>query len=130
VNQIEISLSHIGPLLDGTLDQCLAETITPMAWGPLAGGRLVDNGPIELQAADHAHRIHVREVLDLVSRERGISRQTASLAWLLKHPAGILPVIGTTDPERIRDAVNATEIELTREEWYRLMEAAFGHRLP
>lgn len=129
-NQIEISLIRLDALQDGTLDQCLMEQITPMAWSPLGGGRLVDPGPIDLQSPDHAHRIHVREVLDLVARERGVTRTVAALAWLLKHPAKIMPIIGSTNAERVRDAVNATEIELTRDEWYRLTEAAVGQRLP
>jgi predicted oxidoreductase len=69
-------------------------------------------------------------MLDLIARERGVTRGVAALAWLLKHPAKILPIVGTTHLERIRDAINATEIELTRDEWYRLMEAAHGQRLP
>jgi len=129
-NQVEISLMRLECFHDGTLDQCLAEHITPMAWGPLAGGRLADTGPIDLQAPDHAHRIHVREILDLVARERGVTRSVAALAWLLKHPGRIVPIVGSTHPERIRDAINATEIELTRDEWYQLMEAALGQRLP
>jgi len=130
VNQVEISLARLDCFNDGTLDQCLAEKITPLAWSPLGGGKLVDSGPIDLQTPDHAHRIHVREILDRVARERGVTRSVAALAWLLKHPAGIVPIVGSTHPERIRDAVNATEIELTRDEWYRLMEAANGQRLP
>jgi len=130
VNQVEISLARLDAFHDGTLDQCLMEEITPMAWSPLAGGRLADAGPIDLQSQDHAHRIHVREVLELVSRERGVTRSVAALAWLLKHPAKIVPIIGSTNPGRIRDAINSTEIELTRDEWYRLMEAATGQRLP
>jgi predicted oxidoreductase len=130
VNQVEISLLRPDCLYDGTLDQCLAENITPMAWSPLAGGRLADNGPIDLQTPDHAHRIHIRETLDLVGRERGVTRSVVALAWLLKHPAKIIPIVGSTHPERIRDAINATEIELTRDEWYRLMEAVHGQRLP
>jgi predicted oxidoreductase len=129
-NQFEVSLAKLDSLQDGSLDQCLAEKITPMAWSPLAGGRLVDTGPIDMQAPDHAHRIHVRETLDLVARERGVTRMVAAVAWLLKHPARIVPILGTTNPERIRDAINATEIELTRDEWYLLMEAAHGQRLP
>jgi predicted oxidoreductase len=128
-NQVEFSLARLDCFFDGTLDQCLSHKITLMAWSPLAGGRLADNGPIDLQTPDHAHRIHVREMLDLVARERGVTRSVAALAWLLKHPAGIVPIVGTTNLERIRDAINATEIELTRDEWYRLMEAAHGQRL-
>ena len=130
VNQVEISLMRLDCFHDGTLDQCLAEHITPMAWSPLGGGRLVDSGPIDLQTPDHAHRIRVRETLDLVARERGVTRSVAALAWLMKHPAKIIPIVGTTHPERMRDAINATEIELTRDEWYQLMEAAVGQRLP
>ncbi|HKS38101.1 MAG TPA: aldo/keto reductase [Verrucomicrobiae bacterium] len=129
-NQVELSLARLDCFRDGTLDQCLAEQITPMAWSPLAAGRLPDTGPIDLQTPDHAHRIHIRETLDLVARERGVTRSVAALAWLLRHPSKIVPVIGTTNPERIRDAINATEIELSRDDWYRLMEAAHGERLP
>src|SRR6266446_6849972 len=129
-NQVELSLARLDCFHDGTLDQCLSDKITLMAWSPLAGGRLADNGPIDLQTPDHAHRIHVREMLDLVARDRGVTRSVAALAWLLKHPARIVPIIGTTHLERIRDAINATEIELTRDEWYRLMEAAHEQRLP
>jgi predicted oxidoreductase len=130
VHQVEISLSRLNALHDGTLDQCLTLKVCPQSWSPLGGGRLVDTGPIDLQSPDHAHRIHLREVLDILARERGVSRQVIALAWLLKHPAAIQPIIGSTNPERIRDAVNATEIELTRDEWYRLLEAALGERLP
>jgi predicted oxidoreductase len=59
-----------------------------------------------------------------------VTRSVVALAWLLRHPARIIPIVGSTVPERIRDSVNATEIELRRDEWYRLMEAAKGQRLP
>ena len=130
VNQLEISLSRLDCFRDGTLDQCLAERITPQAWSPLGGGRLVDAGPVDLQSPDHAHRLRVRGVLDQVARERGVSRQVIALAWLLKHPAGIVPIVGSTKPDRIRDAMKAVEVDLTREEWYRLLEAAQDQRLP
>jgi predicted oxidoreductase len=130
VNQVEMSLAKLDCLHDGILDQCLMENITPMAWSPLAGGRLADSGPIDLQTPDHAHRIHVRESLDLVARERGVTRCVVALAWLLKLPARIIPIVGSTHPDRIRDAISAMEIELTRDEWYRLTEAAHGQRLP
>jgi predicted oxidoreductase len=130
VNQVEVHLERLEPLLDGTLDQCLAERMTPLAWSPLAGGRLVDPTPIDLHSPDHAHRIHVREMLDLVARERGVTRAVVALAWLMRHPSRMVPIVGSTRPERIRDAANAAEIVLTREEWYRLLEAAYGQRLP
>ncbi len=130
VNQVEIHLARLEPLHDGTLDQCLAEGLTPLAWSPLAGGRLVDPTPIDLHSPDHAHRIHVREVLDLIAREREVTRSVVALAWLLKHPSRIVPIVGSTQPDRIREAVRAVELELTRDEWYRLLEASYGQRLP
>ena len=71
-----------------------------------------------------------RDVLGVLSRERGVSRSALALAWLRRHPSGILPIVGSTNPDRIREATPAAELELTREEWYRLMEAAHGQRLP
>ena len=61
---------------------------------------------------------------------RGVSRTDVALAWLLKHPAQIQPVIGSTNPDRIRQAAKAADLELTREEWYRLLIAARGEPLP
>jgi len=130
VNQVEISLARLDCFHDGTLDQCLAERITPQAWSPLDGGRLVEAGPVDLRTPDHAERLHVREVLDLITRERGVSRQVVALAWLLKHPSSIAPIVGSIQPERIRDAATAAQLDLTRDEWYRLFEAALGQRLP
>lgn len=130
VNQVEISLARLECLEDGTLDQCLAEKITPLAWSPLAGGQLADTMPIDLRSADHARRIGLREELDLVARERNSTRLLVALSWLLKHPSGIVPIVGSTQPDRIREAAKAVELDLTREEWYRLLEAGRGERLP
>lgn len=130
VNQVEISLAKLDCLHDGTLDHCLAEKITPMAWSPLAGGRLGTSDPIDLRDPDHARRLHIRETLDQIARAHETSRAVIALAWLLKHPSRIVPIVGTTDPEKIRELPKAADIELTRDEWYRLMEAALGHRLP
>jgi predicted oxidoreductase len=69
-------------------------------------------------------------VLEEIAKGRGVSRTVLALAWLLKHPSNIIPIVGSTNPERIREAVQATELELTREEWYRLLTAARGEPLP
>lgn len=130
VNQIELSLCRLEPFQDGALDQCLAERITPLAWSPLAGGRLASSTGVDMQDPLHARKLRLHETLDAVARDRGVGRAPVALAWLLKHPARIVPIVGSTDPERIREAVTAAEIELTREEWYRLFEAASGQRLP
>jgi predicted oxidoreductase len=130
VNQVEISLLQLAAFQDGTLDQCVSERITPMAWSPLNGGRLVEELPININSPGHAQRIGVREELERIARRHDSSRKNIALAWLLKHPAKIQPVIGSSKPENIRDAVKATEVNLSREEWYTLLETALGQRLP
>jgi predicted oxidoreductase len=68
--------------------------------------------------------------IDAIARERGTSRTGVALAWLLRHPARIVPVVGSTAPARIREAPAADALELTREEWYRLLRAARTEPLP
>ena len=130
LHQVEISLAKLSPFDDGTIDQCLAEKVIPLAWSPLAGGRLSDTLPIDINSPDHARRIGLRETLDDIARDYGVSRTLIALAWLLKHPARIVPIIGTAKPERIREAAQADKVHLSRDEWYRLLEAARGERLP
>ncbi|MCX6904493.1 MAG: aldo/keto reductase, partial [Verrucomicrobia bacterium] len=129
VHQVQISLAHLDCLEDGTLDQCLAEKMTPLAWSPLGGGQLADVMPIDLRTKDHAARLGLREEMEHLARERGSSRTIVALAWLLKHPSGIVPIVGSTKPERIREAAKALDFALSREEWYSLLEAARGERL-
>ncbi|HKI68118.1 MAG TPA: aldo/keto reductase [Verrucomicrobiae bacterium] len=130
VNQVEISLAMLEPFTDGILDQCLSEKITPMAWSPLAAG-LIGDGAAKLLPAQQGYRPEkFLPVLDEIARTRGVSRGVVALAWLLKHPSNIIPLVGSTRPERIRDAAKATELELSRDEWYRLLIAARGEPLP
>lgn len=129
VNQIEISLAQRGAFEDGTLDQCLQKNITPMAWSPLGGGLLGDGAKRLLPAQQSYKPEAIVKVLDEIASARGANRTLIALAWLLKHPGKIVPIIGTTNPERIREAARAAEFELTREEWYRLFIAAHGEPL-
>lgn len=129
-NQVEISLGQLATLDDGTLDQCLERHITPMAWSPLGGGQFADGARRLLKYQEGYRTEAVVPLLDQIAKERGVSRAAVVLAWLLKHPAGIMPIVGSINPDRIRDAVKATEFELTREEWYRLFVAARNEPLP
>ncbi len=130
VHQVEISLAKLDAFTDGTLDQCLVEKITPMAWSPLAGG-LIGDGAGRLLPAQQSYRPEkFLPALETIAKARGVSRVAVALAWLLRHPAKIIPIVGSTNPARIRDAARAVEIELTREEWYRLFTAARGEPLP
>ena len=76
------------------------------------------------------HTERIVEALDTIAEARGTSRIVVALAWLLKHPTGIVPIVGSTDPANIREAAKADAVELSREEWYRLLEAARGERVP
>ena len=130
VHQVELSLAKLDCFEDGTIEQCMGEKITPLGWSPLGGGRLSDSLPIDINSPDHARRIGLRETMNEIARDYGVSRTIIALAWLLKHPANIVPIIGSTKPDHIREAANAEKVHLSRDEWYRLMEAARGERLP
>jgi predicted oxidoreductase len=130
VNQVEISLLQRAAFEDGTLDQCLERNITPMAWSPLGGGLLGDGARKLLPSQQSYQAAETIAVLDEIARERGVSRTAIAYAWLLKHPSRIMPVVGTTDPKRIREAAGFDTIDLSREEWYRLLRAASGVGLP
>jgi predicted oxidoreductase len=121
-NQIELSPLHLQPLHDGTLDQCLALGIRPMAWSPLAGGRLFGGH-------DERER-RVRAALEQVAAEHGVSTATAACAWILRHPSRPLPVTGTRRIEAMREAVAATAVRLDRESWFRIWQGAAGHEVP
>ena len=131
VHQVEISLAKRECFTDGTLDQCMIEKLTPLAWSPLARGLLgygAKDVTSEQKVAYGAER--VIPILDAIAQARGVSRTIVALAWLLRHPSKIVPIVGSTNPDRIRDAVRATEIELSRDDWYRLLIAARGEPLP
>jgi predicted oxidoreductase len=130
VNQVEIHLGRLNCFSDGTLDQCLTEKITPLSWSPLGGGLLGTGGVVK---EDHPRRkvmLGVQKLLDELARAYGVSRTVMALAWLLRHPAGIIPIVGSTKPEHIKDATKADEVDIDREDWYRLLEAARGEPLP
>lgn len=130
VNQVEVSLAKLDCLTDGTLDQCLEKRITPMAWSPLGGGYLASGAILRLPAEQQRHAKAVLAAVDEIAARRGVSRTVIALAWLLKHPSKMVPIIGSNNPERIHDAAKAAEVELTREEWYQLLIAARGEQLP
>ncbi|MBX3734349.1 MAG: aldo/keto reductase [Verrucomicrobiae bacterium] len=122
VHQVEISLAQSTALEDGTLDQCLASRMTPLAWSPLARGALVPT--------PGAPRGALTDALIEAASARGVTPAAIALAWLLRHPAGIVPLIGSIRASRIWEAVAAIEVPMDREEWYRLLTAARDRRLP
>lgn len=125
VNQVEIHLGRLDCFYDGTLDQCIERNITPLSWSPLGGGWLGDGGTTE-----DPMRHKLLDLLDSIAAKHEVSRTAISLAWLLKHPSKIIPIVGSANPANIRIAVQADKIDLDREDWYRLLVAARGKGLP
>jgi predicted oxidoreductase len=130
VNQIEVHLGRLDPFVDGTLDQCIAEKITPLSWSPLAGGFLGEGGKVPDKHRRQEVMLKLVQDIDEIARRYGVSRTVMALAWLLKHPSKIIPIVGSSNPEHIRAAVKADEINLDREDWYRLYVSARGEKLP
>ncbi|WP_194868523.1 aldo/keto reductase [Pseudoalteromonas sp. PPB1] len=122
-NQIEFSPYEMKALDDGTLDQCQQLRIHPMLWSPLAGGRIF--------AEADAKALRLRECLSEVAEEVGASGIDAVIyAWLLMHPSKPSVVLGTGNIERVRTAVAARTLTLSREQWYRIWQASTGHSVP
>ncbi len=125
VNQVEIHLGRLDCFTDGTLDQCLELGVTPLAWSPLDRGKLATGAE-----PDSEKRRGLLDALDATAQEHGTDRTSVALAWLLKHPAGIIPIVGSANEARIRDLSRADTVELSRVTWYKLLEAARGERVP
>jgi hypothetical protein len=130
VNQVEVSLVQLYALHDGTLDQCQQLKVTPLAWSPLGAGLLGAGGKDLLPGQAHYNPARVLPVLDRIAQERGLLREVIALAWLLKHPARMIPIVGSTNPARIKQIAQADQVELTREEWYHLVTVARGAEMP
>ncbi len=126
VNQVEINIHNIDALHNGVLDQCQRMQVTPMAWCPIAGVAYPAWGNT-FSAEDEAR---IRAELDRQCAAYGAEDWIIALAWLLKHPAHIVPIIGSTTPGRIQAAKQALEVVYSREDWYRLLEARNGQPVP
>ena len=121
--QPEFSPLAIDALADGILDVALEFGIAVLAWSPLGQGRLTGSGADARESA-------VIAALDAVANRNGVSRSAAAYAWVMAHPSRPVPLVGTQSPARIRDAASAHRAVLTRAEWYRVLEASRGARMP
>lgn len=122
--QPEFSPLTLDPLTDGTLDLALQHTISVLAWSPLAGGRLAQQDSADERAA------RICAELDAQAQRHGVSRAAAAYAWLMAHPAGVIPIVGSQQPSRIREAAAACRVQWTRSDWYRVLVASRGSPLP
>ena len=116
--QPEFSALRVEPLYDGTLDGAMAEDMAVLAWSPLGGGKLLDD--------DHP----AGKLLAEQGAAYGVDATAAALSWVMAHPARIIPIVGSQRPERVRAAADAHRVEWTREQWYAVMQAGTGEKLP
>ncbi|MFS0673986.1 aldo/keto reductase [Ornithinibacillus sp. 179-J 7C1 HS] len=122
-NQIEISAYELENIEDGTLNLCLEKRVAPMAWSPLARGKVF--------TSEDEKAVRLRNVLEKVASEINANGIDEILyAWLLNHPANIMPIVGSSKKERIQKAVTALQIELSLDQWFEILHASMGHEVP
>lgn len=121
--QPQFSPAALDPITDGTFDLAMETSLVALAWSPLGGGRLTGD-PTEERAAA------VAGVCDRLAGEFDVGRTAILLAWAMRHPAGVVPIIGTQQPDRIRECASAVDIELTPDQWYEILVAARGEPMP
>lgn len=120
-NQLELSLLAQHAFLDGSVSQCQQHQIRPMAWSPLGGGRLF---------GDEAAAVRLRPALQRLAQDHAVDIDAVAIAWLLAHPAGILPVVGTNNLERMARLGDALKVQMDLETWYALWTLAAGQEVP
>ncbi len=120
-NQPQYSALHLEPLRDGTFDACMQHGVVPLAWSPLAGGRIASGEGVnpELLAA-----------LDNLADREGTDRVCVALAFVLAHPSAPVAILGSQAPDRIRAATRALQVSLDRHDVYRIIQASEGVPLP
>lgn len=121
-NQIEFSAMNMTALADGTIDQCQKYGISPMAWSPLAGGKLFS------QNTDQTSRLH--KLFSELKDKYNAEPDQLALAWIISHPSNIFPVIGSGKIERVTSAAESCKISLSKEDWFKIWTASMGHEVP
>ena len=119
-NQIEFSLTSPDPMFNGILDQVQQTKIQAMCWSPL--------GNVFKEKTEQT--IRVKTVLSSLSTKYNLEKDTILYSWLLKHPANVSPVIGTTNKHRIQNANKALAVQLDLEDWFSLLAASTGEDVP
>ncbi|MFZ4689359.1 MAG: aldo/keto reductase [Polymorphobacter sp.] len=129
--QPEFSPLATAPLFDGTLDRAMKHGVAVMAWSPLGQGRIGagDPRPGRMQAADPRAEA-VKAALAAQGAAHGVGMVAAAYAWIMAHPAGIIPIVGTQNPARIAESADAYKVKWTRAEWYAVLTASLGENLP
>ncbi|NNM76530.1 aldo/keto reductase [Sphingomonas sp. ID1715] len=120
--QPEFSPLALDPIRSGLLDQAMMLDLAVLAWSPLGGGRIAE--PWDGRSQE------VAALLDQKAKDAGVGRTAAALSWIMAHPARPIPIVGTQRPERIAEIPQALTPRWTRAEWYAVLQASMGERLP
>ena len=118
-NQIQFSATHLEPMLDGSLDFMQIHNIKPMSWNPL-GNIFKEN---------NAQNQRLKLLLSSLESKYNVSIDVLLLAWIMQHPSGVLPVIGTTNIDRIKNATNAISLKLELEDWFAIWSESVGFKV-
>jgi predicted oxidoreductase len=126
VNQIELNMHNVSALYDDTIDYCHQFQVSPQAWSPLKGAAY----PADKTKESKEREARIKTELDRQAKKYQSQPWVIVLAWLLKHPSGTLPIIGSTNIDRITASTSVLKIKYSREDWYRLLEARNGYPVP
>lgn len=119
-NQIQFSATHHQAMSDGSLDFMQLHNIIPMSWNPL--------GTVFKEENNQTQRLKI--CLKKLSEKYNVDADTILLSWILKHPSGILPVIGTTNPDRIKNALKAVSLQMELEDWFTIWTESMETKVP
>jgi predicted oxidoreductase len=119
-NQIEYSLTANEVMYDGTLDDCLTNKRTAMSWSPLGAYFREEKAQIK----------RIKQAMNPMLSKYEATADQLLLAWILKHPSAVYPVVGTATKERLKASMEATKIKLELEDWFILLEASKGNEVP
>ncbi len=120
--QPELSPLCLTPIENGELDMAMQHNLAVLAWSPLGGGRIA--------TPENERERAVVAALDAVAEAQGASRTTTAYSWLMAHPAGVIPIVGTQNAARIAEAAQAYDVRWTRDAWYDVLVASRGKELP
>ena len=121
-NQVEISVAALQEFENGVIDQCLEYNMAPMAWSPLAGGAVF--------TAETHRFLTIKNVIHKIAKQLDTSTDRVMYAWLLSHPANIIPIVGSGKIERVQAAVDSLDIELSTQQWFEIWIASKGENVP
>lgn len=119
-NQVQFSATHFEPMVDGSLDYMQTHNIRPMSWNPL--------GTVFREDTKKTRRL--KKLLSTLVEKYHLGSDTLLLAWILKHPAGIIPIAGTVNVARIQSLIKAVELDLDKEDWFAIWTESMGNDVP